>query len=54
MFSKKGFLKDFTEFKGKHLYWSLFFNKVASTLPVAAFDTSTKKEKTKKKRKRNK
>ena len=52
MFSKKGFLKNFTEFTGKHLYWSLFFNKVAGTPPVAAFDTSTKKEKNKKEKKK--
>ena len=30
VFSKKGVLKNFTKFTGKHLRQSLFFNKVAS------------------------
>ena len=29
LFCKKGALKNFTKFTGKHLCWSLFFNKVA-------------------------
>ena len=29
MFYKKGVLKNFAKFAGKHLYQSLFFNKVA-------------------------
>ena len=29
---KKGILKNFTKFPGKHLYQSLFFNKVEETL----------------------
>ena len=30
---KKVFLKNFTKFTGKHLCWSLFFNKVAGLRP---------------------
>ena len=30
---KKGALKNFLKFKGKHLWWSLFFNKVAGLSP---------------------
>ena len=30
VFFKKGVLKNFANFTGKHLCWSLFFNKVAS------------------------
>ena len=30
---KKGVLKNFTKFPGKHLYQSLFFNKVEEALP---------------------
>ena len=33
MFCKKGVLKNFTKFIGKHLCWSLFFNKVAGLSP---------------------
>ena len=29
VFCKKGILKGFTKFTGKHLRWSLFFNEVA-------------------------
>ena len=29
MFFKQDVLKNFTKFRGKHLYWSIFFNKVA-------------------------
>ena len=29
VFCKKSVLKNFTKFTGKHLRWSLFFNKVA-------------------------
>ena len=29
VFCKKGVLKNITKFTGEHLYWSLFFNKVA-------------------------
>ena len=32
--SKIGVLKNFTKFKGKHLCWTLFFNKVASLSPA--------------------
>ena len=32
MFFKKGILKNFVIFTGKHLCWSLFFNKVAGLL----------------------
>ena len=32
MFGKKGVLKNFTKFTTKHLYQSLFFNKVEETL----------------------
>ena len=28
MFSKKGILKNFSKFTGKHMCWSLFFNKL--------------------------
>ena len=31
---KKGFLKNFAEFKGKHLYQSLFCKKVAGLRPI--------------------
>ena len=34
---KKGFLKKFSNFTGKHLYWSLFFNKIAGLKPVTLF-----------------
>ena len=29
VYSKKGTLKSFTKFTGKHLHWSFFFKKVA-------------------------
>ena len=32
--SKRGTLKDFAKFTGKHLYQSLFFNKVAGLRPA--------------------
>ena len=35
MFCKKGILKNSAKFKGKHLYQSLFFNKVAGHRPQA-------------------
>ena len=35
VFCKKGVLKNFTKFTGKHLYQSLFFNKVAGLKPPA-------------------
>ena len=35
MFSKKGVLRNFAQFTGKHLYQSLFFNKVAGLRPQA-------------------
>ena len=31
---KKGVLRNFTKFTGKHLYQSLFFNKVADLRPA--------------------
>ena len=34
VFCKKGVLKNFVKFTGKHLYQSLFFNKVAGLKPV--------------------
>ena len=34
MFYKIGVLKYFAKFTGKHLYWSLFFNKVAGIRPA--------------------
>ena len=34
VFNKKVVLKNFTKFSGKHLYRSLFFNKVAGFRPV--------------------
>ena len=34
VFCKKGVLKNFTKFKGKHQCQSLFFNKVARSRPV--------------------
>ena len=34
VFLKKEFLKNFTKFKGKHLYWSLFFNKDSGLRPA--------------------
>ena len=34
MFYKKGALKDFAEFTGKHLCQSLFLNKVAGSRPA--------------------
>ena len=33
-FCKKGVLKNFAEFLGKHLYQSFFFNKVAGLRPA--------------------
>ena len=33
VFCKKGVLENFTKFTGKHLCWSLFFNKVAGVRP---------------------
>ena len=33
VFCKKGFLKSFTKSTGKHLCWSIFFNKVGSLRP---------------------
>ena len=32
MFYKKGVLKNFAKFTGKHMRWSLYFNKVAASL----------------------
>ena len=37
MFCKKGALKNFTKFTGKHLHLSLFFIKVAGLRPVTLF-----------------
>ena len=37
MFCKKGVLTNFTKFTGKHLYQSLFFNKVAGVRPATLF-----------------
>ena len=34
VFCKKGVLRNFTNFKGKHLCQSLFFNKVAGLRPA--------------------
>ena len=34
VFYKKGVLRNFAKFTGKHLYASLFFNKVAGLRPV--------------------
>ena len=34
VFCKKGVLRNFTKFTGKHLCQSLFFNKVAGLRPV--------------------
>ena len=34
VFCKRGFLKNFTKFKGKHLCQSLTFNKVANLTPA--------------------
>ena len=34
VFYKKGVLRNFTKFRGKHLYQGLFFNKVAGLKPV--------------------
>ena len=33
-FMEIGFLKNFTKFTGKHVSWSLFFNKVGGLRPV--------------------
>ena len=35
LFCKKGVLRNFTTFKGKHLCQSLFFNKVAGLRPAS-------------------
>ena len=32
VFYKKGVLKDFVKFTGKHLYWSLFLKKIPGIL----------------------
>ena len=37
MFYKKGVLKNFTKLTGKHLWQSLFFNKVAGLIPATFF-----------------
>ena len=37
VFYKKGILKNFTKFTGKHLCQSLFLNKVAGLRPVTLF-----------------
>ena len=34
VFCKKGVLRNFTKFTGKHVYQSLFFNKVAGLRPA--------------------
>ena len=34
VFYKKGVLRNFAKFTGKHLYQSLFFNKVAGLSPM--------------------
>ena len=39
--SKRGALKDFAKFTGKHLYQSLFFNKVAGLMPATLFKKET-------------
>ena len=36
-FCKKGVLRNFAKFKGKHLCQSLFFNKVAGLRPATLF-----------------
>ena len=36
MFCKKGVLKNFTKFTGKHLCQSLFFNEVAGLRPTSS------------------
>ena len=41
VFCKKGVLKYFTKFTGKHLRWSLFFNKVADLRPETLFKKET-------------
>ena len=38
MFLKKEFLKNFTKFKGKHLYWSLFLNKDSGLRPATLLE----------------
>ena len=38
VFCKKGVLRNFTKFTGKHLWQSLFFNKVAGLRPVTMND----------------
>ena len=37
MFCKKGIIKSFTNFTGKHLFQSLFFNKVRGLRPATLF-----------------
>ena len=39
LFCKKGVLKNFTKFRGKHLCQSLFFNKVADLSPTTLLKT---------------
>ena len=39
--SKRGALKDFAKFTGKHLYQSLIFNKVAGLMPATLFKKET-------------
>ena len=38
VFCKKGVLRNFTKFTGKHLHQSLFFNKVAVLAPMPKCD----------------
>ena len=41
LFCKKGVLRNFTKFKGKHLYRSLSFNKVAGPRPATLLKKET-------------
>ena len=41
MFCKKGVLRNFTKFTGKHLCQSLFFNKVADLKPATLLKKET-------------
>ena len=41
VFCEKGVLRNFAKFTGKHLYQSLFFNKVAGLRPATLFKKET-------------
>ena len=47
VFCKEGVLRNFSKFTGKHLWQSLFFNKVAGDSDAGAYDLALKNIQTK-------